>query len=126
LYTILEKGKTGEKKLVLDIYTRLAFDAEISQDMKQNIEQIKNSFQGKDLLIVAYNNLLYVLGVNYEIKASPAHDLLKGSDMTHEVSTQTILLTFNTPNKERCLKLKKRLENEGYAVRSEDIEGKCF
>ena len=126
LYTILEKGKTGEKKLVLDIYTRLAFDAEISQDMKQNIEQIKNSFQGKDLLIVAYNNLLYVLGENYEIKPSPGHDLLKGSNETHEVSTQTILFAFNSPNKERCLELKQRLEKEDYAVRSEDIEGKYF
>jgi hypothetical protein len=94
--------------------------------MKQNIEQIKNSFQGKDKLIGTYNNLLYVLGENYEIKASPSHDNYKGSNMTHEVSRQTILLTFNSPNEERCLKVKKRLENEGYAVRCEDIEGKCF
>jgi len=126
LYTILEKGNTGEKKLVLDVFTRLAFDETIKQDMKQNIEQIKKSFQGKDLLIGTYNNLLYVLGENYEIKASPGHDLLKGSNETHEVSTQTILFAFNSANAERCRKLNERLENEGYKVKSEDIEGKYF
>jgi hypothetical protein len=126
LYTILEKGTTGEKKLVLDVFTRLAFDETIKQDMKQNIEQIKKSFQGKDLLIGTYNNLLYVLGENYEIKASPGHDLLKGSNETHEVSTQTILFAFNSANAERCRKLNERLENEGYKVKSEDIEGKYF
>ena len=94
--------------------------------MKQNIEQIRNSFQGKDLLIGTYNNLLYVLGETYEIKASPGCDLQNGSNETHEVSPQNILLTFNSANEERCLKLKERLENEGYTVRSEDIEGKYF
>jgi hypothetical protein len=121
LYTILEKGNTGEKKLVLDVFTRLAFDEKISEDMKQNIGTIRNSFQGKDSLIGTYNNLLYVLGENYEIKPSPGHDLLHGSK-----STQTILFAFNSPNEERCRKLNERLEKEGYAVRSEDIEGKCF
>jgi hypothetical protein len=34
LYIILEKGKTGEKRLVLDIYGHLAKDAEVCQNMK--------------------------------------------------------------------------------------------
>jgi len=49
LYIILEKGNTGEKRLVLDIYGHLANDAENSQKMKEKIKQIKCSFLQRNL-----------------------------------------------------------------------------
>jgi hypothetical protein len=46
LDVILEKGETGEKKLVLDIYKYLACDAEIHQKMELS-DQIKKSILDK-------------------------------------------------------------------------------
>jgi hypothetical protein len=84
LYIILEKGKTGEKRLVLDIYGHLAKDAEVCQNMKEKIKQIKSSFlQSSDYerkLKNPFEKLLNILGINLEPKESIAHDIAKISN----------------------------------------------
>ena len=81
LYIILEKGKTGEKRLVLDIYGHLANDAENCQNMKEKIIQIKSSIlQSSDYerkLKNPFEKLLNILGINLEPKESIAHDIAK-------------------------------------------------
>jgi hypothetical protein len=82
LYIILEKGKTGEKRLVLDIFGHLAKDPEISQkNMKEIIEQITNSIlQSTDYerkLKTPFKNLLDILGINFEPKVLPTTLLKK-------------------------------------------------
>jgi hypothetical protein len=125
LYTILEKGNTGEKRLVLDIYKYLAYDAAVSPDMKEKMKQVKKSlmessdYEGK--LEVKYNNILYILGENYEKKTSEGRD--SGFGQTIRSSSRYILLCFNLANEERCLELKKRLEDQYYAVEINDIDG---
>jgi hypothetical protein len=124
LYTILEKGNTGEKRLVLDIYKYLAYDAAVGQDMKENMKQVKKSimessdYEGK--LEVTYNNILYILGENYEKKQSEGRD--SGFEKTTK-SSNYILLCFNLENEQRCLMLKKRLEDQDYVVETKDIDG---
>ncbi len=84
LYIILEKGKTGEKRLVLDIYGHLAKDAEVCRNMKEKITQIKSSIlQSSDYelkLKHPFDKLLNILGINLEPKESIAHDIAKKSN----------------------------------------------
>ena len=84
LYIILEKGKTGEKRLVLDIYGHLAKDAKVCRNMKEKITIIKSSFlQSSDYerkLKNPFEKLLNILGINIEPKESIAHDIAKISN----------------------------------------------
>jgi hypothetical protein len=124
LYTILEKGNNGEKRLVLHIYKYLAYDAAVGQDMREKIkskklkEAIMNSSDYEGKLEVPYNNVLYILGENYEEKPSEGKD-----SGPKQIIRNYILLSFNLANEERCLKLKERLEKQGYAVEINVIEG---
>lgn len=124
LYTILEKGNTGEKRLALDIYKYLAYDAAVTQNVRENMKKAKEAimkssdYEGK--LEVPFNNVLYILGENYEKKTSEGRD--SGFDQIIG-SSNYILLSFNLVNEKRCLMLKKRLEYQGYTVETKYIDG---
>ena len=80
LDVILEKGETGEKKLVLDIYEQLAFDADIKQKMDLS-DQIKDSIlencDYEKILKHAYTNLFEHIGKNWATPTTRSHDFYK-------------------------------------------------
>jgi hypothetical protein len=82
LDVILEKGNSGEKKLVLDIYEQLAFDADNKQKMDLS-DQIKDSIlenpDYEKILKHAYTNLFEHIGKNWATPKSKSHDFHKES-----------------------------------------------
>jgi hypothetical protein len=117
---VLEKGSTGEKRLVLEIYKHLACDQEIRQKFILS-EEIKTSILKSDdyekILKTSFRNLLYFLGKNYEIIESVSHDGPRNK-------SDLILLVFNWTNEEQFGELDKKLvEKLDYRVKSIDIEG---
>jgi hypothetical protein len=117
---VLEKGSTGEKRLVLEIYKHLACDQEIRQKFILS-EEIKTSILKSDdyeeILKTSFRNLLYFLGQNCETKESVSHDGPRNK-------SDLILLVFNWTNEEQFGELEKKLVGKSdYRVKSIDIEG---
>jgi len=141
---ILEKGNTGEKKLVLDIYKYLACDPEINESMKLSEEMKKVILGSRDyekILKLSYTNLLALFDQNYETKENAAHDIHpEASSFDHDISKITsippahdisknpsnqnyILFNYNSTNEERSITLSNRLNKEfQYAIKPNDIE----
>jgi hypothetical protein len=121
LDVILEKGNTGEKKLVLDIYKHLVCDPEIKQKMDLT-EQIKNSIlESRDyekILKLTYTNLFNYIGKSPNTRN---HDFLHRESSDSSSKQSYILLVVSSSNEERCQKLS-RQGNFSYEVKSQDIE----
>jgi hypothetical protein len=118
---ILEKGNTGEKKLVLDIYKHLVCDPEIKQKMDLT-EQIKNSIlESRDyekILKLTYTNLFNYIGKSPNTRN---HDFLHRESSDSSSKQSYILLVVSSSNEERCQKFS-RQGNFSYEVKSQDIE----
>jgi hypothetical protein len=116
---VLEKGSTGEKRLVLEIYKQLACDQEIRKEFILS-EEIKTSILKSDdyeeILENGYKFLLILLGQNCETKESVSHDGPRNK-------SDLILLVFNWTNEEQFGELEKKLEKLDYRVKLIDIEG---
>ena len=136
---VLEKGSTGEKRLVLEIYKNLACDQEIGQkfflskEIKHSILENKRDYE--ELLENTYRSLMYLLGQNCETKESYTQDNQKTSSTGR--MQDFIYLGYNRENEAKCKGLKKRLEDTfHYSVELHNIEddegkfsqwkGKCF
>ena len=136
---VLEKGSTGEKRLVLEIYKNFACDSELSQKFILS-EEIKNSIlenkkDYEELLENTYRSLMYFLGQNWDTKERFTQDNQK-TPSTGRMQ-DFIYLGFNRANEAKCQGLKKRLEDTfHYSVELHNIEddegkfsqwkGKCF
>jgi hypothetical protein len=95
LDVILEKGNSGEKKLVLDIYKYLACDAEIHQKMELS-DEIKDSIlDNRDyekILKQAYIDLFNFIGKNWATPKSKSHDFHKESTTSSSINKGGVLL----------------------------------
>ena len=119
---VLEKGSTGEKRLVLEIYKHLACDQEIEQKLilsKGIKKSILESDDFEKILKTSFRNLLIFLDQNYETKNTVCHDNY------NENKKDFILLGFSWTNEKQSVELANKLKdnNLNYSVILIDIEG---